>query len=156
MPLRLCWREAATGNTAAFAVCREKKSLRHVAMVAKFLNDNKPKRHLKSGFALFQTSLIFFNFISFVKCWRNFLGWIRKNRSLEKENFCVVLTYSIKRARETSMFHVAVVQQRLRNVQKSVMHVQSFYFCQSKPIALLLFAVAKTPCCCDPNILLPW
>ena len=74
----------------------------------------------------------------------------------EKENFCVVLTYSIKRARETSMFHVAVVQQRLRNVEKSVMHVQSFYFCQSKPIALLLFAVAKTPCCCDPNILLPW
>ena len=42
----------------------------------------------------------------------------------EKENFCVVLTYSIKRAHETRMFHVAVVQQRLRNVQKSVMHVQ--------------------------------
>ena len=30
--------------------------LRHVAMVAKFLDDNKSKRHLKSGFALFQTS----------------------------------------------------------------------------------------------------
>ena len=28
----------------------EKKSLRHVAMVAKFLDDNKPKHHLKSGF----------------------------------------------------------------------------------------------------------
>ena len=27
----------------------------------------------------------------------------------EKENFCVVLTYSIKRAREIRKFHVAVV-----------------------------------------------
>ena len=42
----------------------EKRSrLRHVAMVAKFLDDNKPKIHLKSKFALFQTSLILFNFI---------------------------------------------------------------------------------------------
>ena len=39
----------------------------------------------------------------------------------EKQIFCVVLTYSIKRAREIRKFHVAVVQQRLRNVQKSVM-----------------------------------
>ena len=44
-------------------VNREEKSLHHVAMVAKFLDDNKPKRHLKSGFALFQTSSILFNFI---------------------------------------------------------------------------------------------
>ena len=53
----------------------------------------------------------------------------------EKENFCVVLTYSINRAREIRKFHVAVVQQRLRNVQKRVMHVQScFFFCQSKSL----------------------
>ena len=32
---------------------REEKSLRHVAMVAKFLDDKKPKRHLEKGFALF-------------------------------------------------------------------------------------------------------
>ena len=42
-------------------VNREEKSLRHVAMVAKFLDDKKPKRHLKSGFALFQTTSILFN-----------------------------------------------------------------------------------------------
>ena len=42
---------------------REEKSLRHVAMVAKFLDDNKSKRHSKSGFELFQTSSILFNFI---------------------------------------------------------------------------------------------
>ena len=51
----------------------QEKLLRHVAMVAQFLDDNKPKIHLKSKFALFQTSSILFNFISFVKCWRNFL-----------------------------------------------------------------------------------
>ena len=32
---------------------REKKSLRHVAMVAKIWGDNKPKKSLKSLFALF-------------------------------------------------------------------------------------------------------
>ena len=45
----------------------------------------------------------------------------------EKETFCLVLTYSIKRAHEIRKFHVAVVQQRLRNVQKSVMQVQSCF-----------------------------
>ena len=40
---------------------REEKSLPHIAMVAKFLRDNKSKRHLKSGFPPFQTSSISFN-----------------------------------------------------------------------------------------------
>ena len=35
---------------------REEKSLRHVAMVETFLDDNKPKKSLKSLFALFQIS----------------------------------------------------------------------------------------------------
>ena len=39
------------------------KSLRHVVMVAKFLDDNKPKIYLKSKFALFQTSSMLSNFI---------------------------------------------------------------------------------------------
>ena len=42
-----------------FSLNQEEKSLRHVAMVAKFLDDNKPNIHLKSKFALFQTSSIF-------------------------------------------------------------------------------------------------
>ena len=107
---------------------RKEKSLRHVAMVAKFLDDNKPIKSLKSLFALCRTSPILFNFILFGKSWRNFL-WDRIYRylSLEKEsdNFCVVFTYSIKRAREIRKFHVVVVQRRQRNVQNSVMHVQS-------------------------------
>ena len=96
-------------------------------MIAKFLDDNKPKKSLKSLLALFQTSLMLFNFISFGKSWRNFL-WdhIHHYPSLEKEsdNFCVVSTYSIKGACEIK-FHVVVVQRRQRNVQNSVMHVQN-------------------------------
>ena len=37
---------------------REEKSLRHLALVAKFLDDNKAKIYLKSKFALFQTSSV--------------------------------------------------------------------------------------------------
>ena len=51
----LSWGE----NALIFSLNQEEKSLRHVAMVAKFLDDNKPKIHLKSKFALFQTSSIF-------------------------------------------------------------------------------------------------
>ena len=84
--------------------------------------------------------------------------------SLEKEKapFCVFFSYSIKRAHEIRKFHVAVVQPRLRNVQKSVMHVQSCCFA-NKHIALfaVLFTVAVVLAiapsyCCEPEILLPW
>ena len=44
----------------------------------------------------------------------------------EKENCCFVSPSSKKR--EIRQFHVVVVQRRLRNAQKSVMHVQSSYF----------------------------
>ena len=62
--------------------------------------------------------------------------------SLEKEKgpFCVLLSYSIKRAHEIRTFHVAVVQPRLRNVQKSVMHVQSCCFA-NKPTFCLPFSL---------------
>ena len=55
------------------------KSLCHTAMVAKCLDDNNPKIHLTSKFALFQTSSILFNFILFVKCCKIFWGYIRKD-----------------------------------------------------------------------------
>ena len=63
----------------------------------------------------------------------------------EKENVCVVLTFLIKRASEIRKVYVAVVQQRLRNVQKSVMHVQS---CSFANLNLLLF------CCYKESLLL--
>ena len=61
----------------------------------------------------------------------------------EKENFCVVLTCSMERAREIRKFHVEVVQQRLRNVKKKrdAREKFFFFFCQSKPIVCFLFAV---------------
>ena len=44
-------------------VVNREKSLCYVAMVAKFLDDNKPIKSLKSLFALIQTLAILFNFI---------------------------------------------------------------------------------------------
>ena len=78
---------------------REETSLRHIPMAA--------KRHLKSRFALFQTSLILF-FISFIcQMLAKLSGFNPKGPyvSLEKEkqNFFLVLTYSTKGAREISM-----------------------------------------------------
>ena len=61
----------------------------------------------------------------------------------KKIHFCVVFTDSINRAREIRKFHVAVRQQRLQNVQKGVMHVQS---CSFANLNLLLFAVRLCRC----------
>ena len=63
------------------------------------------------------------------------------NLEKEKENFCVLFNYFIKRAREVRKFHVTVVQRRLRNVQKSVMDVQNnlLFFC--------LFCSRRRRCC---------
>ena len=112
----------------------------HVDMVAKFLDDNKLKVHLKSEFTMFQSSWILSNFISFVKCCRTFLGLNPKGQHLSyekgKEHFHVVFTKSLKRAREISTFHVAVVQ---RNVQKGVMSCCCCCFFAN--INLLLFAI---------------
>lgn len=85
-----------------------------------------------------------------------------------KENFCVLLTYSIKRASEIRKFHVAVMKRRLRYVQKSVMHVQSCYFANTNfilgPIAFLLLSLPspspssllKLPIVVIQKVLLPW
>ena len=56
----------------------------------------------------------------------------------EKENFLLVFTFSIKR--ESTKFHVVVVQQRQRKVQKSVARAK-LLFCHSKPIAFLPFSL---------------
>ena len=71
-----------------------------------------------------------------------------------------MFTDSINRAREIRTFHVAVRQQRLRNVPKSVMHVQS---CSFANLNLLPFAVRRRRCkkmpvvvihkfCCHGNV----
>ena len=84
------------------------------------------------------SSILFLNFCQMLA---KFAGLNAKgpSLSLEQENFCVVLTYSIKRASEIRKFH-AVVQQWLRNVQKSVIRMQS---CSFANLNLLLV-------CCSP------
>ena len=59
----------------------------------------------------------------------------------EKENCCLSFTFSIKS--ETTKFHSAVVQQRQRNVQKSVLLVQSCCFA-NKPITFLPFSLPSS------------
>ena len=65
----------------------------------------------------------------------NSKGLYQRSRK-EKESCCLVFPPSTKR--EIRHYHVVVVQRRLRNVQKSVMHVQSCCFANRNP---LLFAV---------------
>ena len=65
-----------------------------------------------------------------------------KGSYLSQENFCVVLTYSIKRAREIRNFQVAVVQQRLRNVQKCVEKKVGFFLAN---LNLLFFCFSPSP-----------
>ena len=88
------------------------------------------KRHLKSEFALPQTLSRLFHLVYFVKCWQMFLELNSKglyqSSGKEKESCCLLLPSSTKR--EIRQFHVVVVQRRQRNVQKSVMHVQSCCF----------------------------
>ena len=79
----------------------------------------------------------------------------------EKENFCVVLTYLIKRASEIRKFHVAVVQQQLRNVQKSKLHVQGccyarrnlLHFCRSYCHCRHYCSSSLLFCFCDITLL---
>ena len=121
--------------------------MRHVAVVAKFLDDNKPIKSLKSLFALFQTSPILFNFIILANLAEISLGpylSLAKFRKRKRQfhDFCVVFTYSIKWACEIRKFHVVVVQRWQRNVQNSVIHEQSCCLLTYYFFAVLL-AVAR-------------
>ena len=124
-------------------------------MVAKFLDDNKPEIHLKIKFALFQTSLILFHLIC--QMLAKFSGLNPKGPYLslekERETFCVVFTYSVTQVHEIRKFLVAVMQRWLKNVQKSVMRVQSCCFAN---INLLLFSRSRCRrrCCSLSSLLL--
>ena len=80
-----------------------------------------------------------------------------ESKSLEKENFHYVFTYSIKWASEIRiMFHVAVMQGRLRNEKKKhdarakLLFFLLVFFAILVAIAIIL---ALAPCSCDPEIL---
>ena len=111
---------------------REEKSLPHVTKVAKFLGDSNGENVTSDCFKIHRSYSISFNLSNVGKIFW-VCTWKYLSLEKEKENFCVVFTYSMKRARKIGKFHEAVVQQRLRNVQKSV---QSCCFAK---INLLLF-----------------
>ena len=87
----------------------------------------------KSEFALFKTSWILFNFIQFVKRWRNYFSGIESERTASKVGkrkrkfLCCAhwLHKAEKHAHEIRKFYVAIVQLRL---QKSLIHLQSSCF----------------------------
>ena len=96
-------------------------------------------------------SRFFFN-----RCWQNFLELnskgLYKSSGKEKES-CLVFPSSTKS--EIRHFHIVVVQRRQRNVQKSVMHVQSCCFAN---IILLLFCRSPCQCrrCCLSFLIRAW
>ena len=102
---------------------------KHIRELQQQLRRRLRKRHLKSEFALLQTLSRLFQLVQFVKCRLIFLELNCKrlqSSGKEEESRCLVSTSSSKR--EIRHFHVVVVQRRQRNVQKSVMHVQSCCF----------------------------
>ena len=95
-------------------------------------------------FKLHRSYLISFNLSNVGK-----IFWVESEGTVSKfwkrkRKFLCVLTYPIKRARQIRKFHVAVVQRRLRNIQKSVMHVQSCYFANINLFLFLPFSL-KSP-----------
>ena len=114
---------------------REEKSLRHVAMVAKFLDDNKPKTSLIKWICTVSNFDDLIAFLLICQMLTKFSG-VKSVRTASKfrkreRKFCV------KRVRKIRKFHLAALQRRLRNIQKRVMHVQSCCFAN---INLLLFS----------------
>ena len=98
------------------------------------------KRHLKSEVVLLETLSRLFHLVYRVKCWQVFLELNAKglyqSSGREKEHRCLVFPSSTKR--EFRHLHVAVVQRRQRNVQKSVMHGQLVVLL-IKPIYFIYF-----------------
>ena len=88
----------------------------------------KPHRSYSVSFYLSKVGEIFWD-----------LNTKRPYLILEKESFCAAFTYSIERAGEIRKFHVAVLQRRLRSVQKRRAARTRLLFCLSKPLAFLLF-----------------
>ena len=116
---------------------RENKSLRLVAMVAKFPEDHKPKTSLKKWIRTVSNFNDVIQFHLTFQMLAKFSG-VESERTVSKlrkrkRKFCVGFTYSTKQARVIRKFHVAVVQRRLRNVQSKTA------WCTYKVVVLLLY-----------------
>ena len=67
--------------------------------------------------------------------------WPYVSLEKEKQNFCVVLTYSIRWVREIRKFHVAVVQSNFANLNLLV-----FFFCSQLLLQKLLIVAIQKFC----------
>ena len=122
-----------------------------VAMVAKFLNDNKPKTSQKwirtvSNFVdliqfQFICSLILLGKFSEVESGRT----VSKCRKRKREILCF---FSLLQTAGVWVrkFHVVVVQRRLKNVQKKRDARAKLLFCCYKPIAFFPFLGSSNNC----------
>ena len=85
------------GENIVILVLIEEKSLRHVSMVAEFLDDNKPKKSLKKWICTVSNFVDLVQFHSICQLLAKFSGLNLKGPYLrlekEEENFCIVLTY---------------------------------------------------------------
>ena len=86
-----------------------------------------------------------FHLVRSVKYWQFLLELnfkrLYRSSGKEKGSRCLVFTSSTKR--EIRHFHVVVVQWRQRNVQKSVMHVQSCCLANLNPLFFLPFSLTS-------------
>ena len=87
-----------------------------------------------------------FRLVQFVKCWQFYLELNSKRlygSSEKEESRCLVYTSSTKRS--IRHFHVVVVQWQQRNVQKSVMHVQSCCFADLNLLLSFMLSSLTSP-----------
>ena len=108
---------------------REEKSLRHVAIVATFLDDNKPKTSLKKWIRTASNFIYLIQFHLMRQMLAKF-SWVESERTVskfkeEKDNFCVVFTDSIKRAPNDSKEMYKIAWCTCKFV---VLSIKTFYF----------------------------
>ena len=103
------------------------------------------KRHLKSEIALLQTlsRLIPSCLVRQMLATSFGVEFSRTVSKFRKRIRSCCLEFPSSTKREIWHFNVVVVKRRIRNVQKSVMHVQSCGFCQSEPVAFLPFSLTS-------------
>ena len=101
----------------------------------------------KNEVALLQTLSRLFYLVQFVKCWQFFLELNSKRlyRSSEKEEESRWLVYTSSSKSSVRHFHVAVIQWRQRNVQKSVIHVQSCCFANRNLLLSFMLSSLTSP-----------
>ena len=105
-------------------------------------------------FKLYRSYLISFNLSNVGE-----IFWVKSERTVckfrKRKTKFLCCAHQLQRAREIRKFRVAVVQQRLRNVQKNVMRVQRcvfanlnllFFCCLPSPLQKLLVVVIQKSC----------